>query len=135
MVYGDLGNTDDTDMNKQALGRLTTHVLNTAGGCPAVGMKVELYRIADTSRQCLMTQITNSDGRTDQPLLGAADMAIGIYELRFWVSDYFDSSCPALPEPPFLDQVPIRFGIADVALHYHVPLLVSPWAYSTYRGS
>lgn len=122
-------------LTNEPAGKLTTHVLDTANGCPAAGMKIELHRIADDRPQCLTTQITNADGRTDTPLLTATEIAIGLYELRFWVSDYFASHTPSLPDPPFLDQIPIRFGIADTALHYHVPLLVSPWSYSTYRGS
>ncbi|MEM9003824.1 MAG: hydroxyisourate hydrolase [Cyanobacteria bacterium P01_F01_bin.86] len=116
-------------------GKLTTHVLNTAGGCPAAGMQVQLYQVLANNTQCLTTQLTNADGRTNAPLLAAADMAIGVYELRFEVGEYFASLYADLPDPPFLEQVPIRFGIADIAAHYHVPLLVSPWSYSTYRGS
>ena len=123
------------EMSEHATGKLTTHVLDTAGGCPAAGMKLELYRLGENGTQCLTTQVTNADGRTDEPLLSAADMETGVYELRFWVGDYFVTCQPSLPEPPFLNQVPIRFGIADAAAHYHVPLLVSPWSYSTYRGS
>lgn len=122
-------------MAKQTAGKLTTHILDTAGGCPASGVKVQLYRIDDNSVQCLTTKMTNSDGRTDQPLLAAENMAVGSYELRFWIGDYFAPIYPSLPKPFFLDLVPIRFGIADAAAHYHVPLLVSPWSYSTYRGS
>ncbi len=123
-------------MTNPTTGKLTTHVLDTANGCPAAGIKVELYRLEENSKQHLTSEITNNDGRTDKPLLAAATMATGIYELRFWVGDYFaskGSSSP--PQLPFLDWVPIRFGIADATAHYHVPLLVSPWSYSTYRGS
>lgn len=117
------------------MGKLTTHVLDTARGCPAEGIKVQLYRIAAGGERCLLTQVTNADGRTDEPLLTEADMATGVYELRFGVGAYFASWDASLPNPPFLTQVPIRFGIADATAHYHVPLLVSPWSYSTYRGS
>jgi len=122
-------------MTEHAQGKLTTHVLDTAGGCPAVGLQVQLYRITEQGDQCLTTEITNADGRTDTPLLSAADIAVGVYELRFWVGEYFASRYADLPTPPFLDQIPIRFGLADPTAHYHVPLLVSPWSYSTYRGS
>jgi 5-hydroxyisourate hydrolase len=105
---------------------LTTHVLDTARGCPARGMTIELWSI-DKSRQ-LKTVQTNNDGRTDSPLLAGNEMANGTYELVFHVGDYFG-------ECRFLDRVPVRFIISDVSSKYHVPLLVSPWAYSTYRGS
>lgn len=117
------------------MGKLTTHVLDTAGGCPAAAMTLHLYRLEADSEQCLVSQITNADGRTDKPLLADADMVVGVYELRFGVGEYFASRDASLPDPPFLTQVPIRFGIADITAHYHVPLLVSPWSYSTYRGS
>lgn len=118
------------------MGRLSTHVLDTAHGRPAAGMRVELYRIhPDGAAERLVETVTNIDGRTDAPLLQGAALAAGHYELRFHVADYFAGSGAELPLPPFLDVVPVRFGIADPAGHYHVPLLVSPWAYSTYRGS
>ena len=114
-------------------GKLTTHVLDTASGKPAAGMAVDLM---DCGTEMLITTIlTNSDGRADAPLLSAETMRPGCYELRFHVADYFRGLGAALPDPPFLDVVPIRFGIADVEGNYHVPLLISPWAYSTYRGS
>lgn len=122
-------------MKDSITGKLTTHILDTANGCPAAEVKVELYRQAGDSEKHLASEITNHDGRTDRPLLAEATMAIGIYELRFWIGDYFASKETALPPVPFLDWVPIRFGIVDAAAHYHVPLLVSPWSYSTYRGS
>lgn len=121
------------------MGKLTTHVLDTANGCPATRMTLELWTIApDTgTRTHLKTCVTNADGRTDQPLLDDGDLQVGIYELIFSVGDYFAQRSPTLlaGPPPFLDQVPIRFGIADTNAHYHVPLLTSPWSYSTYRGS
>jgi len=121
------------------MGKLTTHVLDTANGCPAAQMTIALWAIApDTgNRTHLQTCVTNGEGRTDRPLLSDADFRVGIYELVFAVGDYFAQRSPALlmGSPPFLDQVPIRFGIADANAHYHVPLLTSPWSYSTYRGS
>lgn len=105
---------------------LTTHVLDTMRGCPAAGMKIELWSL-DQSK-LLKTVETNSDGRTEGPLLAGDEMKTGNYELVFHVGDYFS-------ERRFLDRVPVRFVISDAAAKYHVPLLVSPWAYSTYRGS
>ncbi|NBB82221.1 MAG: hydroxyisourate hydrolase [Alphaproteobacteria bacterium] len=118
------------------MGRLTTHVLDTAHGRPAAGMKITLRRLApDGSAHPLKTVVTNADGRTDGPLLDGAELASGRYELLFETAAYFREVGAALADPPFLDQVPIRFAIADADAHYHVPLLCSPWAYSTYRGS
>lgn len=118
-------------------GRLTTHVLDTAHGRPAAGMQIELWRIVpgDEQRVLLSTLRTNADGRADAPLLDDGALERGVYELVFVVGAYFAAHGAALPEPAFLDRVPVRFGIADPDAHYHVPLLVSPWAYSTYRGS
>ncbi len=115
-------------------GRLTTHVLDTASGRPGAGMTVDLYRISGEGRTHLKRAVTNSDGRCDQPLLGGADFAAGRYELVFAAGDYLRRQGTELPSPAFLDEIPIRFGIAE-ARHYHVPLLVSPYGYSTYRGS
>ncbi|OLP17885.1 hydroxyisourate hydrolase [Leptolyngbya sp. 'hensonii'] len=117
-------------------GKLTTHVLDTARGCPAAQMTIALWRLdpESGSRMLVKTICTNADGRTDAPLLAEAELTLGIYELVFAVGDYF-SRLESLPTPPFLDQVPLRFGVADPMAHYHVPLLVSPWSYSTYRGS
>jgi 5-hydroxyisourate hydrolase len=117
------------------MGRLTTHVLDTAAGTPGQGMSITLHKIVDNRRETLTTVVTNHDGRCDQPLLEGADFAVGVYELEFAAGDYFRAHGVTLPEPAFLDVVPLRFGIADVNAHYHVPLLVSPWSYSTYRGS
>jgi 5-hydroxyisourate hydrolase len=117
------------------MGRLTTHVLDTAAGTPGQGMSITLHKIVDNRREALKTVVTNHDGRCDHPLLEGADFAIGVYELEFAAGDYFRARGVTLPEPAFLDVVPLRFGIADVNAHYHVPLLVSPWSYSTYRGS
>ncbi|MCS6813595.1 MAG: hydroxyisourate hydrolase [Cyanobacteria bacterium] len=118
-------------------GYLTTHVLNTAQGCPAVGLTIELWRFEQQTgeKQLLKTVTTNHDGRTDAPLLAGDDFQVGCYELVFVVGDYFAQQGVSLPEPPFLNRVPLQFGIADAGAHYHVPLLVSPWSYSTYRGS
>jgi len=115
------------------MGRLTTHVLNTAEGIPAVGMAVRLLR-GDTRTQILETR-TNTDGRSDAPLLEGAAFTTGKYILAFSAADYFRGRKAQLADPPFLDVIEIAFGIGDAGVHYHVPLLVSPWAYSTYRGS
>jgi len=118
------------------MGRLSTHVLDTMNGCPAAGMKVTLQRLDGAAVQTLRTLTLNHDGRADAgPLLDESRMAVGRYRLCFDVADYFRARGVALPEPAFLDVVPVDFGIADVAGHYHVPLLVSPWSYATYRGS
>lgn len=119
------------------MGKLTTHVLDTAHGCPAAGMAVELWLIEASSGQktLLKTTTTNGDGRTETPLLIDAEFKVGLYELVFAAGAYFAQRLESLPDPPFLDRVPLQFGIADATAHYHVPLLVSPWAYSTYRGS
>jgi 5-hydroxyisourate hydrolase len=114
--------------------KLSTHVLDTANGRPAAGMQIELWSLAGPQPKLLKTVRTNSDGRTDQPLLAAAELSVGPYELVFFVGDYFATN-PAGPGVRFLDRVPVRFGVPDPQGSYHVPLLVSPWAYSTYRGS
>lgn len=117
-------------------GLLTTHVLDTMHGCPAAHMRIQLWRITAPGnlRDLLKTVHTTSNGRTELPLLQDGELVPGIYELAFAVGEYFVARKIALPDPPFLDVVPIRFGVAEVGAHYHVPLLVSPWAYSTYRG-
>jgi len=117
------------------MGYLSTHVLDTASGRPAAGMAFELYRLAGGERQLLLAGKTNADGRAEAPLLSDEALAVGCYELVFATADYFRREGVVLPEPPFLDRIPVLFGIADPASHYHVPLLVSPWSYSTYRGS
>jgi 5-hydroxyisourate hydrolase len=116
-------------------GRLTTHVLDTTNGQPGAGLVVELFCIEGEVRRLLARLTTNADGRTPEPLLAGADLERGTYELVFHVGGYFRARGVALSEPAFLDQVPVRFGIADPDRHYHVPLLVSPYGYSTYRGS
>lgn len=119
------------------MGHLSTHVLDTAHGCPAAGMRVQLQRVAADGRAETVKTITlNADGRNDGgPLLDASAMAVGRWRLVFEVAAYFRGRGVELPEPPFIDQVQLDFGIADAAGHYHVPLLVSPFSYSTYRGS
>jgi 5-hydroxyisourate hydrolase len=120
-------------------GRLTTHLLDTARGRPADGVAIELFRLlgegTEERRERVVRAVSDADGRTDRPLLQGVDLRPGRYELLFLVGDYFRRVIPDLPDPPFLDRVPVRFGIADAQAHYHVPLLVSPWSYSTYRGS
>jgi 5-hydroxyisourate hydrolase len=117
------------------MGRLTTHVLDTSAGRPAAGVRVELYRLDGDGRERLADVTTNEDGRCDAPLLEGDRFQTGEYELWFHAGAYFQSVGVALPEPAFLDTVPIRFGIAEAGQHYHVPLLISPFGYSTYRGS
>jgi 5-hydroxyisourate hydrolase len=117
------------------MGRLSTHVLDTASGRPAGGMRLDFSVIEGDRWRLIKTIRTNGDGRTDEPLLAADAMATGQYKIEFYVADYFRALGTTLPEPAFLDRVPLRFGIADAAAHYHVPLLCSPWSYSTYRGS
>jgi 5-hydroxyisourate hydrolase len=116
------------------MGRLTTHVLDTASGKPAAGLKVELFRIG-SEPALLKTIHTNADGRADGPILEGDGFSRGQYELRFHAGDYLKACGLSLPDPAFLDVVPIRFGIANPEAHYHVPLLLSPYGYSTYRGS
>lgn len=115
--------------------KLSTHVLDTAHGCPAAGFKIELWSLAGPQPKLIKTARTNADGRTDQPLLDAAEMQTGNYELVFCVGDYFAARGNGPAKPSFLDRVPVRFNISDASASYHVPLLVSPWAYTTYRGS
>ena len=123
-------------------GRLTTHVLDTVHGAPAAGMAIALFVRDDTPGRAgsptwrlLREVVTNADGRVDGPMLAGADFRPGVYRLVFEVERYFRAKGVALPTPAFLSQVPLEFGLADAQAHYHVPLLVSPWAYSTYRGS
>jgi 5-hydroxyisourate hydrolase len=115
-------------------GRLTTHVLDMASGHPAGGLRLRLYRLAE-ARSLLGTTTTNADGRTDAPLLAGDALTTGLYEIEFDVGDYFRRHGTALASPLFLEVVPIRFGVSDAGKHYHVPLLLSPFGYSTYRGS
>ncbi|MFA0658897.1 hydroxyisourate hydrolase [Vibrio splendidus] len=117
------------------MGRLTTHVLDTTHGLPGADIKVELYKVNEDSTEKLATVITNSDGRTDAPILAGNDFRPGKYQLVFYVADYYRSKGVELDGVPFLDDVVIRFGLDDPEAHYHVPLLVSPYSFSTYRGS
>jgi 5-hydroxyisourate hydrolase len=110
-------------------GRLSTHVLDIAKGRPAVGLRIQLWKIETDQRQLLKEVVTNQDGRTDTPLLLGDDLRLGVYELLFQVGAYFGK------DAAFLDDVPVRFRILNSAENYHVPLLVSPWSYTTYRGS
>ncbi|MGQ0567646.1 MAG: hydroxyisourate hydrolase [Gemmobacter sp.] len=118
-----------------AMGRLTTHVLDTARGKPAAGVKIVLYRQSGQSHRKIAETVTNHDGRTDAPMLEGRALTPGVYELVFFAGDYLRATGQAEGEVLFLDQVPIRFGVADAGQHYHVPLLISAFAYSTYRGS
>ena len=115
-------------------GFLTTHVLDTARGRPAQGMKIDLYRIDGDARAHVISLVTNADGRTDQQILPAATFAKGVYELVFHAGDYLDAIGTPAEDPRFLDVIPLRFGMSEDT-HYHVPLLLSPFGYSTYRGS
>jgi 5-hydroxyisourate hydrolase len=118
------------------MGHLSTHVLDTMNGCPAAGMRVSLQRLQGDAVQTICTLTLNADGRNDGgALLDSAQMRAGRYRLLFDVAAYFTARGVDLPDPPFLGVVPLDFGIADPAGHYHVPLLVSPWSYATYRGS
>jgi 5-hydroxyisourate hydrolase len=116
------------------MGRLTTHVLDQAAGKPAAGLRIEVWRL-DGAQHLLKTVTTNADGRCNGALLEGEALTAGRYELRFHAGDYLRSSGVKLPDPAFLDVIPIQFGIADPSAHYHVPLLLSPYGYSTYRGS
>jgi 2-oxo-4-hydroxy-4-carboxy-5-ureidoimidazoline decarboxylase len=117
-------------------GRLSTHVLDTHSGRPAVGVAVELVQLSTNGEHVTIARaITNRDGRTDEPLIARQPLPIGRYELRFHVADYFAGLGTPQADPPFLDTVPVRFAVAEPECHYHVPLLMTPWSYSTYRGS
>ena len=117
-------------------GRLSTHVLDTHSGKPAAGIAVELTELSDLAAPRVITRtVTNSDGRTDQPLIGGRPVPIGRYELSFAVGDYFAARGVLVSDPPFLDRIPLRFSVSDPEGHLHVPLLVTPWSYSTYQGS
>ncbi len=111
---------------------LSTHILDTAKGGPAAGVRIELFEIAGSKRKLICETVTNDDGRTDAPLLGADQTHAGVFEILFHIGAYF---MQAEAQPGFLDIVPVRFTIIDPAQHYHVPLLTSPWSYTTYRGS
>ena len=117
------------------MGRLSTHVLDTAKGKPAAGVRIMLYRQSGQSHRKVTEVVTNADGRTDGPLLEGAKLTEGVYELVFCAGDYLRASGQAGEGVLFLDEIPIRFGVTDASQHYHVPLLISPFGYSTYRGS
>ena len=117
------------------MGKLTTHVLDTAAGTPGEGIRIDLFRQTENDWSLIKTAHTNADGRCDEPLLEGSSFTQGQYELHFHAGAYFDQKGLALPEPKFLDEVVLRFGISDSEAHYHVPLLISPFGYSTYRGS
>lgn len=117
------------------MARLSTHVLDTAVGRPAAGLRLDLFRVDGAAREKVASAVTNADGRTDAPLLSGDTIPTGVYELVFQAGAYLRGAGAALPDPPFLDEVVLRFGVADAAGHYHVPLLLSPYGYSTYRGS
>lgn len=116
-------------------GYLTTHVLDTARGVPAEGIRITLHRLSGDAREQIAETVTNDDGRTDSPILPQDRFSVGTYELVFHCGDYLRATGQAGEDPLFLDQVPIRFGMSDPEAHYHVPLLLSPYGYSTYRGS
>ncbi len=123
------------------LGNLTTHILDVSAGKPAANVRIELFRCASKSSgdgaktEKIISLVTNNDGRCDGPILSGNEFRAGQYELAFHIGDYFDQMGLALPDPKFIDVAVVRFGIADEDAHYHVPLLVSPYGYSTYRGS
>ena len=117
------------------MGKLSTHVLDITQGKPGAGVKVKLFRVEGNTKVLLKTDTTNQDGRCETPLLTGGEVVAGKYELVFAAGDYFAAQGVALPEPRFVDEVVIAFGIADPGANYHVPIVVSPWAYSTYRGS
>src|ERR1700722_371718 len=136
MVDGALRERAFEALREQNLAGLTTHVLDVSRGQPADGVRVELYELAGgPARELIADVATNADGRTDKPLMSADQARAGQFELIFHAGDYFRRRRDELADPPFLDIIPIRFGVADPQAHYHVPLLVSPWSYSTYRGS
>jgi 5-hydroxyisourate hydrolase len=114
---------------------LTTHVLDTVQGRPAAGVEIELFELEGETRKRIAHVRTNADGRTDAPLIPVAEARKGTFELVFHIGDHFRASGGATADPPFLDEVPIRFSVADPSAHYHVPLVATPWSYSTYRGS
>lgn len=117
------------------MARLSTHVLDTANGVPAGGVRLTLHRLDGARNELVAERTTNADGRTDAPLLTGDSIVCGRYRLTFFMGDYFRDRGMTLSDPPFVDVVELQFGIADPAGHYHVPLLASPWSYATYRGS
>ena len=116
-------------------GRLTTHVLDTARGKPAAGVRIALYRVSGMKHSKIAETVTNADGRTEAPMLSGSAFKAGVYELVFFAGDYLRQTGQGTGEVLFLDEIPIRFGVPDADQHYHVPLLIAPFSYSTYRGS
>lgn len=116
-------------------GYVTTHVLDASRGCPAAGMRIDLYRLEGEDRRLVRTVVTNSDGRTDGAVIPKGELETGTFELLFHAGAYLDAAGGPAESPRFLDLIPIRFGVADAAAHYHVPLLLAGYSYSTYRGS
>jgi 5-hydroxyisourate hydrolase len=116
------------------MGRLTTHVLDTSAGIPAPGVRIEVHGLSSSGCELLATQVTGADGRCSAPLLEDSRLCRGSYQLTFHVADYFRAAGLTLPEPAFIEEAVVRFGVARPDQHYHVPLLISPWAYSVYRG-
>ena len=117
------------------MGKLSTHVLDTSIGKPGQGISIQLYGVSAAKHELLTTRVTNADGRCDEPLLEVETLKVGEYQLEFAIGTYFAKSNPNLPEPAFLNTVVIRFQVANAQENYHVPLVVTPWSYSTYRGS
>ncbi|MGO1461549.1 MAG: hydroxyisourate hydrolase [Marinobacter sp.] len=117
------------------MGYLTTHVLDTSQGLPGKGIRIEVYRLEGETRTLIKEVVTNSDGRCDEPIMEGDAFTVGQYELVFHAGDYFRAQGSDMSEPAFLDVIPLRFGVADAFQHYHVPLLATPYSYSTYRGS
>ncbi|MEL6062040.1 MULTISPECIES: 2-oxo-4-hydroxy-4-carboxy-5-ureidoimidazoline decarboxylase [unclassified Methylobacterium] len=131
-----LGRAVEADGTLRTTGRISTHVLDTVLGRPAAGVAVELVEaVTEAEAVCVARAVTNADGRTDVPLIAGRPVPIGVYEIRFALGDYHRGLGMSLPQPPFLDVVPLRFGVADPEAHYHVPLAATPWSYQTYRGS
>jgi 5-hydroxyisourate hydrolase len=117
------------------MGKLTTHVLDTHAGCPAAGVRIELHEVGEAGRAPIAERTTGTDGRCAGPLLDGSQFRAGRYVLTFHIGEYFRARGVALPDPPFIDDAVIHFGIAEPDQNYHVPLLVTPWSYSVYRGS
>ena len=134
-IFAEIVKNSSFNESKVPMGRLTTHVLDSAQGKPGRNVEIHLHQIVDNQRRPLAHARTNADGRCDQPLLEGAALAQGIYELDFHLGDYYLEQGLSQSQPPFLGVVTLRFGVADPAQHYHVPLVATPWSYSTYRGS
>jgi len=135
LQQGPTGGLGRTGTGDKEMGKLSTHVLDTMHGKPAAEVLCELYKVENDQRSKVAEIHTNKDGRSDKPLLEGDSLEVGVYELVFHVGDYFARKGVSVPEPRFVDQVVLRFGIANASENYHVPLVVTPWTYSTYRGS